>query len=477
MELIINSHCNINCFLNLNITNNVPDIILPSGGPWSDSDFTFSGYYLLDNDLGNGIAFCGHLTHHWVGDELRFITMARNDGSNDLIGFRLPPGEANGQEITSDYRTNIWPGEDVWQEPGVPLTPENHVGIWWEDLPGGDNRLWGTFGIAYPGDVTGGTLKGITQAVTVRKLLPDNTVSDFEGVWGFEGVSQRCVSGKVQKNPQWFQEDYSVGPYLYGMGGYSSLQVAGGLISLGLFALAGPDVTTYPVGDIAYATGVVLDSNIPDTDFKILADHRSGIQHDDEDSTVPPAWDRGHRLTNPKNFYEATNPDMPPNGPGPEQEEYYETHDPLPDSGWLSPASDGVGRWVWGDAYFNTGCWVDGDLKQGLVCVASLSNGWVGYVNSSLQGEFGAAEIHVFDPEHLGEVANNTRDPWNVQPIAMKNITPQLDSLGLGMYPRGEEQGGPVGATYVPEEKKLYILFTSTDFAYQCALLCYDVNC
>lgn len=446
--------------------------------PLSASDFSLVGHYLYDNDLGQGLTFTGQMTIRHIDGELRFLAIAFGESvtGKGLIEFRLPAGPADGREIGGAQRTNLWVGGDVWPSFSSPdnLLAGHHCGIWYEELGGNTGRLWGSMGLDYPDS----TNSGMTQAVTARVLDDDGTVSGAVGAWGFQGVSQRCVMGRVQKNPAWFQAAYGVGPYLYGFGGYTSLIQQGGTGSMGLFAIAGPDVTTYAVGSVPYWAGVGgADFNVPASDFKVLADHRSGIENGDFSAVTPPAWDRGWALSTKKNFYD--DPNTPANGAlsNPAVRAFYDANPVSSAAVWKNPGADGHGRFDWGDSYFASGSWVDGPSKQGLVCVASINEVWGGYTNSVIDGHSGGAEIHAFDPADLGAVAGGTKSPWNVQPHAMKSITADLTGLGLVQLVRGAESGGPVSSCFDPATKTLWINFTGVDGAYQCALLEYSVNC
>lgn len=165
---------------------------------------------------------------------------------------------------------------------------------------------------------TGGTMT-VTQhyeqltlgvATCVLDATGSGTVTGFNGSYGFQGVSQRCVMGHVQPVPAWFQSQYSAGPYAYGFGGYASLMGQAGTLSLGFFALIGPDVTTagytaasYPPGGYA---GDGSDWNVPSSAFLVAGDHRTGTSSTDWYTSPgsPTAKDRGVRLNAVTNYYD-----------------------------------------------------------------------------------------------------------------------------------------------------------------------------
>lgn len=272
------------------------------GSVLTAADFTYLGHYILTNAVGEGIAFGAPITHRYVGGELRFLITAFNGGANDVVEFAIPAG-AYGQTIST--RTRLWAGNQVWGGFfSASILQGWHHGFHAEDV-GGNTRLWLTAGIDYPG----AGYANMTCGVAVCQLNDNQTVSGANGMWGFQGVGHRCIMGKVLKNPAWFQSAYGVGPYLYCGGSYVSLLGQGGAGCLGLFTLAGPDVTgtssrgTYPIpgyadlgDDWTSATGT----------FKILSDFRSGIGETDWYTSPGNAgsFDRGRRLNAVANYFE-----------------------------------------------------------------------------------------------------------------------------------------------------------------------------
>lgn len=503
----------------------------------SPQDFTFLGYYVLkgwSTNLG-GITFRTGLAHRYVNGDLRFLLVAYNDGANDLIEVALPSG-GFGQNIFD--RTNFWPGNTVWPNGGILPTWQ---GLWYEDKGGIDDRLWSADAIDYPDIDT----DGMTQAISVRHLNNDGTISALNGRWGFQNISQRCIYGKVQLIPTWFQNQYGVGPYLYGFGGYASKMSEGGAVSLGLFALAGPDVTNYTP---APNYNNINDWSIPTGSFDILADHRSGTIGDDwynqytGQNFIPP-FDRGWRLPTVQNYYEggqayigggtatftngsniitfsdpqtlndsdwigpwngnalvgqsgnvisgAINNALSAtlNGPYTGQTTTYQflvdVRPPQPPQGsWQSPAPDGNGRWVWGDSYTGTTCWIDTPNKTGIVCIGAFSRGktWYHAPGNYLGSDSGSAEIHIFDPNDLGKVKLGQKNPWNVQPISIKDITNDLLQLNICSASRNMAGNNVAGATFDSTTKRLWLfcpgINANYDHAgYDCILACYQVNC
>jgi hypothetical protein len=230
--------------------------------------------------------------------------------------------------------------------------------------------------------------------------------------------------------------------------------------SLGLMALAIPDVTTYKA-----------DSLIPARDFKVLADHRAGVASRDWYALgKPSSFDRGHRNTDVANYFDGgdkrTNPGSPPSVP------------PAPGAHWQSPAPDGKGRFVWGDSYYNTGCWIDGPKKGGFIAVGSFAKGKAFYMRSTLHNEGRHAELQIFDPNDFGKVLQGKMAPWQVQPAASKLLTENVAPLGLLWPSEGNNASGAVaGATFDANTGRLYLWCPGVNRGYGCCLVVYQVRC
>jgi hypothetical protein len=400
-------------------------------------DFKFVGSYpfTAENQATYGMG----LTCRRVKGQLRFLTVSY-DGpvKARLIEFALP--EKVGQKITA--LTGSW--GDIWSPAPCPgIGGGDQYGLWLETLPDGSERLWTTHCTDYPDD------KGIivTQALAVRTLKDDGTIADLKGEYGFAGVGQRAIYGGVQPIPKWFRDKYGISqPYAVGWGGYTSRMAQGLVPSMGLMALAVPDVTSYKANSV-----------IPAKDFKILADHRSGTTNARDWYALkkPSGFDRGRRNADVKNCF-----DSDPKG-----------------AQWQSPAPDGHGRFVWGDSYYNTGCWIDGPNKGGFIVVGSFAKGKAHYQDSTLHNEGRHAELQIFDPNDFGAVLKGTKLAWAVQPAASKLLTQDLAPLGL-LFPKGGNNpfGAVAGATFDAKEGRLYLWCPGVGGGYGCCLAVYEVN-
>jgi hypothetical protein len=362
-----------------------------------------------------------------VNGQLRFMTLSFfgnvAGGGYQLVEFAPP--SAVGGTITS--RTNHW--ADVGINNGV------WMGLWYDQAK---ERLWTTFAVDYPDAYWAGR----TESLNIWKLNGDGTVASQTGRYGLQGIDQRRIYGGVTAIPQWFQTTYNVGPYGAGWGGYASRMGIG--VSLGPTFYAIPDPTNYPVGDI------------PSTDFKTLMDHSSGTTSVDWYAAGhPTTFDRGVRNSDVINQYDNNN-GVP---------------------SWGSPAPDGLGRWTWGDSNWNTGAWIDTGAKQGFITVPKFEDGRAWYEGSTLHCQRQSAEIQVFDPNMLGQVANGTRATWDTQPASRWEITSDLAPLGLNQGIGGSgPYGGPAGATYDDLTRTLYV-YCEQGTNLNSYILMYKIDC
>jgi hypothetical protein len=415
------------------------------------SDFKFVRSYPFSAD--NQAAYGMGLTHRRVKGQLRFLTTSYSGkaDASPLIEFALP--QEVGKDITK--LTNRW--QNIWTTVPFPIVGAgDQYGYWWEDQGDENGRLWTTHCTDYPDDK--GTKN--TQCLAIRKLNADGTVGNVKGEYGFAGVGQRAIYGGVQPIPKWFRDKYDISqPYAVGWGGYTSRMAQGLTPSLGLMALAIPDVTTYPDNSV-----------IPIKDFKIMADHRSGTAGRDwYFSKKPSTFDRGQRNDDVVNYYDGgdkrVNPSSPP------------TAKPVAGAQWLSPAPDGFGRFVWGDSYYNTGCWISGPNKEGFIVIGSFTKGKAYYQSSTLHNEGRHAELQIFDPNSFGRVLQKKMNPWNIQPTASKLLTEDLAPLGL-LFPNGGNNpfGAVAGATFDSSTSHLYLWCPGVKGKNGSCLVVYKVN-
>jgi hypothetical protein len=393
------------------------------------ADFTLLGYWntspqSLDSPFVQGF------THRYVNGQPVFLSID-NAGALFAQSFvGVPLGGRN--DIVIGARPNTAP----WGNRGV------YNSLWWES-GSTPERMWLTVAVDYTRDY-------IPSQLYTFALNPDASDIIPAGPFSLDGVPAKRAYGGVQPVPAWFQQQYGVGPYVTGFGGYTSLLVQGGGASLGLTAYA-----------FANPTG-------PTVPCKGLADHGGAYGSDWYANGVPNGYDRGTRLTHPINYFDGGDPrENPPTQP---------IGAPLSTAQWLSPAPDGKGRFIWGDSYNNTGVWIDTPTKRGFVAIATLGMGNCWYGTSNLNYDSKAYELHIFDPADFGAVAQGTKAPWQVQPTSMTII--DLPGMGLG----GQGGGTPpapntvVGASYDAITKRLYVLGTGAGGTYVNRIYVYQVN-
>jgi hypothetical protein len=291
----------------------------PGGSVLSADAITLLGHWFIPmSAFGTQSFYSKGLTHRYVGSELRLMMTDLGSGYVDVSEFTLPG--SFGVDISGVNLKTKWIGQNFWGLHIASGIASNHFDIWWEDLSGGtggNGRMWSTHGVDYPTSGAGFNAIGLCSAIMVRDLASGGVVSNLAGVWGFEGVSQRCVMGGMAAVPGWFQSLYSLSyPYIYGFGGYSSLINQGGTCSLGLVGIFGPDPTGYTpyftpatYGNSPPYNGGSNDWSIPTSDFKIGSDHRSGSVPNNDwytSYTTPSAipYDRGVCLTAASNYYD-----------------------------------------------------------------------------------------------------------------------------------------------------------------------------
>jgi len=385
----------------------------------SPGDFAYLGYYDVVTD-GWDTEHLQGLTHRYVNGDLRFLTL---DLTGRLTEFSLT-GHAFGDLVNQVTQT--------WSQPwGTPKTLHgSFFGLWWDEA---GQRLWTTHATDYNANFE-------PVQIYTRTLNANGTISNLRGPIGLQGLHAKRVYGSCQPIPQWFQTQYNVPPYACGWGGYTSILTVGS--SMGFTMYAVPD----PAG---YASG----SDIPNSQFTVMADHAAGSTRNDWYAAgAPTTLDRGRRLTRPINYFDGG--DNRPNGNCTGCTSDTPTNPPLSTAQWLSPAPDGFGRWVWGDSYYNTGLWIDSPTKTGFIAVASLGSGKTWYCTSicTEQREF---ELHIFDPADLGQVIQGQMAPFNLQPKLMAQLT--LPGLGGGLRVSNPRRN-IAGATFDPTTNRLYLI-------------------
>jgi hypothetical protein len=353
------------------------------------SDVTFEGFRNIRTNPGAS-TWGKALSHRYVNGDLRFLTVAHPNMIHEYsirdVGL--------GATVTTPTA--------VWNLPEGMVS--DHTGIWYEEAR---SRLWlvssedyGEAGRFYP------------SGIATMTLGPGSEISNLK-VISLQGISSKMVFGGVQPVPAWAQKALGCGPYAVGWGGYTSLMHETSRSSLGPVFICIPDPDKYP-----------NQATVPRSAFKVLLDAGES---------------RGVRKTIPTNFYDGgdrrENPSTRPTGR------------PAGGAGWQSPNRDGLGWFVWGDSYFNTGMWIEGPAKRGWVAIASLGAGSCWYGNSSLNCDGQQFEMHIWDPAKLG----NGR-------LTRPDSMTELDlPRGNTRYWRDYGVGRITGATWDPRSGRMYL--------------------
>lgn len=361
------------------------------------SDAAYLGFYNVRTN-GSDSTYGQALTHRYVNGEIRFLTLTVQ---GTLHEFSLN-GKTYGTTI--DTPTASW-------DLGSTGTLNNFNGIWYETAK---SRLWVTSAEDYTNVVR-------PVRISTMTLNANGTISNVRTV-GLEGINAKRVYGGAQAVPLWFQQQYGCGPYVVGFGGYTSLVMQGGGASMGPTAYCIPDPANYANG-----------ATIPASAFKVLLD------------TYP---NRGVRKTLPVNYFDGgdtrQNPSSRP------------TSAPVSSGQWLSPNSEGLGWFVWGDSYYNTGMWVDTGTRRGFVMIASLCKGSCWYQSSTLAFDGRQFEMHIWDPAALGRVALGQASPATTRPTSMTELT--LPRGNTTVWGGNSPTGNVAGATYDPVSGRMYLI-------------------
>ena len=419
------------------------------------ADFTYLGRYTLNSGDGwpEDLSWGQGLTHRIVDGDLRLLTQI-GDSEGTLIELNIE-GVSYGTTLTpGTHMVNYW---ENWHFGGGINV---YSGIWWEDLGGGNWRLWNNNSLDYAQEFP---QNDYVYCISTHILVDGSpgTVTGERGYWGLEGIGQRAHYGGVRKIPQWFRTANGLTnqPYMSGFGGYTSLLCQGSTGSRGPMLIAIPDLHNYtndnPDGSIFPHPG-----EISFEDFRIMADYRCATTNN-----------AGRRLTPIFDWYCSDcreNPPTPPTWPT----DYCPIEgcptDP-DENGVPQPGPDGWFTWnTTGGRYHGAGVWIDNDAgtrtRHGLVLILSDGGGNSWYQSSQGHSDYAATEAHIYDPASLSAVLANTLDPDEVVPNNIVNLTPYLVGRGDEQFAEGTLWYGGVaaqfhnGATFVPERNLLIVI-------------------
>jgi len=367
-------------------------------------NFTYLGYYDfylegLDSPYVTGVAarvVSGNTQIYTWGHEL-----SPGDQPPPLYRVDLA-GRSYGDLITSPSASFT----------GMPNKQQNY-NIWWDD---GGSRLWTVQSpsyttTVYPTDIEAFTIGSSTLTKVAQVSL--------------EGINSKRVWSGAMSVPASYQSSMGIGPYVAGLGGYTSLVAAGGGASMGPAMFAMPDPSGYSIG-----------AQIPASAFSVLANY--GVNPVGSPLSVMTMYT--DTVSYP--HLDATGrPDVPPDMP------LFSGADPY-----------GLGYWTWG-AKYSGGFWHDtkGVVLAGLFPAAGSEYGAPGYswyAGSNIWADALQFEVHVYDPADLLRVKNGTLAPDALRPKNLFTLSPVFEDyrhndLGDGLH---------TTATYDPVLKRFYIL-------------------
>ncbi len=157
----------------------------------------------------------------------------------------------------------------------------------------------------------------------------------------------------------------------------------------------------------------------------------------------------------------------------------------VPDAGgWRNPGPDSKSRCSWNYCIGGGTVLIEGASKYGVLSVVVTGTGSAYYNHSSLTYDARACEFHLTDPADMGLAVAGSKNPWNVQPYSMTDVTTAMKTavgndplafVGSQNFVYGA--GAPAGATYDETTKKLWVFLPGLGSGYKSALVCYSVNC
>lgn len=413
------------------------------------SDFTYLGYYDLHTD-GNDTTYAKGLAVRKVSGSVRLMY---RHYLGDLVEVSLA-GHSYGDEISTT--SNSWSG----------LPDEAQLFNFWWDEP--NSRLWqlsspSYFSYKVPTDISTFTLGASTVTLT-------NDVALF-------GVGSKRAYGGVVAVPSALQTSLSIGPYVVGLGGYTSLLAAGDGANMGpgLYAIPEPssysttpktgsktydppsladggttsttvNVTGALVGEVADAptlttsvygmtiygeclsAGVVTVNFLNQTGGTI--DMGSGTLAVSIPSHIPAANFTKLAETGPSVRGRTLSVTTIYTDTSPPQSSFDGSNRPntAPSSPeWNGADGQGYGYWTWG-AKYGGGFWIDSATKKGLVLIGYFATGYSWYFSSDIYADGLQTEVHVYDPTSL--TGGTAVKPTNLFALSQMTVASQQNGLG-----------------------------------------------
>jgi hypothetical protein len=393
--------------------------VVQTGSLLSASDVKYLGYFEAETDGKNSTYYQGmHLRR--VNGEAKLL-LAHYSGSVVQVSV----GRAS-------YGSRLTAIENTWEL--ARYLEGYHRCIWWDE---DGQRLWIL-------NTDGYTIDNNPCRLYTVSLGSNGSVSGARGPIGLSGVSGKRTRSGAIKIPASVQAATGVGPYALGLGAYTSLMAQGGACAMGL--------SLYAIPDPASISGLIASSR-----YRALAERSDSPRG----TRIWYGYDFSRQSgKGPVNYFDG--------GDGRQNPTSRPTERPLSSAQWQSPNASGRAHWIWGDRYVG-GTWLDGGSRSGVLMVGDFGTGYGWYQQSSLAYDGRCCELHVFDPQHLADVANGKRAGSSVEPVNMIAL-PEADSGGDGGYGRG------CYAAFDDVDKKLYVLKCSMNGEYTARIYVYSIN-
>lgn len=403
------------------------------------ADLKYLGYRDVQTN-GNNTSFAQGLALHYVNGEpeprlliTQHVTWANGVPNTQPLHEISLAGVPYGGKVTK--ATAKWDGISRRAYIGLHFDPES-------------NRLFTTATDSYQATV-------IPTQIFAHELPDGGGSAVSHGPVSLQGVSAKSVFGGCFRAPAWWTEKYPEFPFWCGFGGGTSLVRQGGAASLGPTLYAIPDPLSVPP-----------QTEVPIGKFMIVMDCESGTMagtdgYAEMRAGLPAKFDRGVRMPDVENYFDGGIPGPQPLGP------LLDTRPKTPPAAgarWLSPAPDGLGRWTWGETYYQTACWIETPTVRGLAMLLTVSRGKAWYANATLNADEMGTELHVYAEQDILDAAAGKIQPFLVRPRVIERI----DFEGMEVYnppglgspanPGVNVTRGKVAAMqFDPKRKRLYV--------------------
>lgn len=393
--------------------------VVQSGSLLSASDVRYLGYHETETDWNDSTYYQGMHLRRVNGEAKLLIAHFRGRVVQVAVG-------------SAPFGSRLTTVENAWDL--ASYQDGYHRSIWWDE---DGQRLWSL-------NTDGYTIDSSPCRLFTMTLGANGAVSGVRGPIGLSGVSGKRTRSGAIKIPASVQAAAGIGPYALGLGAYTSLMAQGGACAMGL--------SLYAIPDPAGISGLITSSR-----YRALAERADTPRG----TRIWYGYDFARQSgKGPINYFDGGDSRQNPSSRPAER--------PLSSAQWQSPNAAGKAHWMWGDRYVG-GTWLDGGSRSGVLMVGDFGTGYGWYQGSSLAFDGRCCELHVFDPQHLVDVASGKRSASSIEPVNMIAL-PEADSGSDSGYGRG------CFAAFDSVDKRLYILKCSMNGAYTARIYVYSIN-